>query len=130
MPKGCLGTYLLVYLPLLRFYSIERWSILLTTPRTRQLRQPQPRIITRHILKRNITMPSLFRTLLLRIRPKYSAVFVYFFGLFGADDAYFVVFAAETAAAVADGVDVEFGCWGFAGEFAEALEEGFLEFVG
>ena len=38
--------------------------------------------------------------------------------------------AAELALGVEDGVNVQAGCRGLAGELAEALDQGFLEVVG
>ena len=71
-------------------------------------------------------MPAFFAALLGLFK---KAVFVEFFGLLGGDDGDLVVFAAEGAAGVGDGVDVQFGGAGFAGELAELLGEGFLELV-
>ena len=47
-----------------------------------------------------------------------EAVFVELLGLFGRDDADFVVFTAEVAGGVGDGVDVQARGFGFARELA------------
>ena len=100
----------------------------LTTTRLRQLRQPQHRIIARHRLKRDIAVPPLLGRLPL-VPLVQEPVLVDLLRLLGADDADLVVLAAERAARVADGVDVQFGGGWFAGELAEALDQDFLEVV-
>jgi hypothetical protein len=66
-------------------------------------------------LEGDIGVPAFFGGLLARA---VEAVGVELSGLLGGDDTDFVVFAAEFAARVGDGVDVEFGGGRFAGELA------------
>ena len=69
-------------------------------------------------------MPAVLAALLL-----VEAVAVELLGLLGRDDADVVVLAAEAPPAVDDGVDVQLGGAGLAGELAEALGQGLLELV-
>jgi hypothetical protein len=98
MPRECLWIFLVGF--------NDAGVTQLTTSSLGQLGQAQQGIIAWDRLECDVGMPALFSALFL-LGLEEQFVTVDFLGLFGGDDADFVVFAAEFATGVGDGVDVE-----------------------
>ena len=96
-----------------------------------QLRQPQQGVVTGDRLKGDVRVPLVLAALAVFAAGEgaLKAVGVEFLGLLGRDDGDLVVVAAVLAGRVADGVDVQAGRLGLAGQLAETVDKLLLQVI-
>jgi len=120
-PKVCLDL-LLADIVLKAYVTATR-----TSTSFGQLSQTKDCIVTRNWLECYIAVPSLFGTLLLIEVEK--TILVQLLCLFRANDTNLIILASETAARVADGMNMQFASWRLAGQFTQTLSKFFLEVI-